>query len=186
MPAKKSDINLLPKEQFNQGVVGKILNWTLTIGRYIVIITELIVVVAFLFRFSYDMQLSSLREKIDENRQIISSFQDLEIQFRYLQQRVNIAKEVLGGNLPISFVYDQIVSITPQDVYFENLRLGANSLTLDGTSLSDVGLVTLLNEIKQNPAFSNVTINSLSTKGEKNPSLNFSLKADIKKPIGKK
>ena len=44
MPAKA--INLLPERTFEKTIVGRILRWSLTYGRYIIISTEIIVLAA--------------------------------------------------------------------------------------------------------------------------------------------
>ena len=62
----KKDINLLPREEFEQKTVGRFLIWALTVGRWIVIVTELIVITAFLSRFKLDRDLANLYEKIRE------------------------------------------------------------------------------------------------------------------------
>ena len=47
MTAQEKQINLLPKDKWEVGVIGKLLKWALNIGRYIVVFTELIVISAF-------------------------------------------------------------------------------------------------------------------------------------------
>ena len=51
MSARKEEINLLPQKGFEATTAGRILAWILSTFRIIVIITELLVMVAFLSRF---------------------------------------------------------------------------------------------------------------------------------------
>jgi hypothetical protein len=62
----KKEINLLPKEEFEKKPLGKFLVWALSIGRYIVIFTELIVILAFLSRFKLDRDLADLNQSVRE------------------------------------------------------------------------------------------------------------------------
>ncbi len=179
MPAKKNNINLLPKDKFSQSISGKILTWGLTFGRYLLIFTELIVMGAFLMRFRYDMQLASLREDIKESQQIISSYQDLESQFRYLQARLNASADIIGKSSYPTALLNKISQVTPNDIYFHSISINGNSINLSGTANSDIGLVTLLSEIKKNSAFNQASLNTLNSKGENDPTLEFSIKATI-------
>ena len=65
MPAKKEpEINLLPQEEFEGSVIGRILKWGLSTFRIIVIIVEMVVMAAFLSRFWLDAKNSDLNEDI--------------------------------------------------------------------------------------------------------------------------
>ena len=57
---KKHEIELLPKEEWEKTSFGKFIKWTLNVGRYIVIATELIVILAFVSRFKLDRDLTDL------------------------------------------------------------------------------------------------------------------------------
>lgn len=174
MPASRREINLLPKDGFSETFGGKILTWALTVGRYIVIITQLVVIVAFLSRFRYDMQLAEIRDEIKNNQEVIASFQDLEEQFRYFQARIKNVEEISNTNSSISGFYQEISQITPKDVYFKSISVSSNnSISLEGVALSDVGLVTLLNQIKNKPSFTESSLNYLNSKGERDPELEF-------------
>jgi len=52
MPAKKREISLLPKEKEGlPGTVEKATKWLVNVGRWIIVFTELIVILSFLSRF---------------------------------------------------------------------------------------------------------------------------------------
>lgn len=176
MPVRRS-INLVPKDRFSESLAGRVLNWALTIGRYIIIMTELVVVVAFLMRFRYDMQLADLNEKIKANQEIITSYQDLETQFRFLQARAEAVGTLTDGSGLKKNIYDQISRVTPPDVFLQQVDINRQNLSLKGIALNDVGLITFINLLKNNAGFDQVLLGSLTSKGEKDPKLEFSLTA---------
>jgi hypothetical protein len=62
-PARKKldiNVNLLPQDPFFETVFGRFLKWALSIGRYIVIFTELIVILSFASRFTLDRMVTDL------------------------------------------------------------------------------------------------------------------------------
>ena len=87
MPAPKLDINLLAQTNINAKPLGKFLKWSLTYGRYIIIGTQIIVLLAFLSRFKLDQDLSDLHTKIDEKVNILEALAPIENNTRLLQDK---------------------------------------------------------------------------------------------------
>ena len=90
MPDKKSVINLLPQEEFNVSVTGRILRWAMSTFRIIVIVTEMVVMAAFLSRFWLDAQNSDLNNAIKIKAAQITALGSTEKEFRLVQSKVNI------------------------------------------------------------------------------------------------
>ncbi|MBI3385346.1 hypothetical protein HY030_04095, partial [Candidatus Gottesmanbacteria bacterium] len=98
-PLPKININLMPTEDLERTPAGRFLKWALTVGRYIVIFTELIVLIAFLSRFWLDRTLSDLHESIKQKQAIVKSAKDLEDQARSVQNRLHEVSTILAGNV---------------------------------------------------------------------------------------
>src|SRR3989344_3425468 len=76
MPATKFsriDINLIGEGDFSRTPIGRIVTWATTYGRYIMILTEIIVLLAFISRFSLDRKLTDLKEEITQKQAIIET-----------------------------------------------------------------------------------------------------------------
>ncbi|PIW06761.1 hypothetical protein COW38_04310, partial [Candidatus Collierbacteria bacterium CG17_big_fil_post_rev_8_21_14_2_50_45_7] len=54
----KRSINLLPHDKFESSTLGIILSWSLRFGKWSVILTQLIVMGAFIYRFTLDRGLT--------------------------------------------------------------------------------------------------------------------------------
>ena len=65
MPARKITINLLGERKVGETPVERLLLWITTYGRYIMIGTEIVVLLAFISRFSLDRKITDLREKTE-------------------------------------------------------------------------------------------------------------------------
>ena len=98
MPATETKINLLPVDPFEQGFWGRFLKWGLSVGRYIVIATELVVILAFLSRFKLDRDLSDLNETIAEKQAVLAAYSTLEADYRELAGRLDLIKPSLPAN----------------------------------------------------------------------------------------
>ena len=71
--AIKTTIEFIPQEDWEKTSFGKFLKWLLNVGRWIVIVTELIVIIAFVSRFKLDRDLTNLNEKVKQKQAIIGT-----------------------------------------------------------------------------------------------------------------
>ncbi len=149
MAVWKKEINLLFIKTFEQTSLGKLLHWTLTVGRWIVITTELIVIVCFLSRFKLDRELMDLSETIKQQQAIVGSLEDLETNFRRLQQRLNEINRLSGEQIPAASRLQQLSVIIPLDVVLTELKIEKGGWQISATSISDAGFHHFLTGLKE-------------------------------------
>lgn len=175
MTAQKNTINLLLQDKFERTPIGRFLKWALTIGKYIVILTQLIVIAAFLFRFKLDKNLEVLNENINQNQEFIIASQDLEYKARITQDQLETLKMINKDQILISQAIETLSQIIPLEVKLETVNFSQKSINIEGSALSEIGLATLINGLQNQPHFSNINVNSVSTGGPKNPALTFEI-----------
>jgi len=179
--APKTVINLLPKNEFERTPWGKFFKWAVTFGKYIVIITQLVVIVAFLYRFQLDQNLDTLNESIGQQQQIITSYQDLEHRVRILQDQLSVLKTITDQQTLAGKSLEILTQTTPLEVELTALTLTKDNINLACKSLSEVGLATLVFGLQTQSGLKDITVNSVTTGGAKDPSLTFTLNAKIAK-----
>lgn len=175
MAAPKKTINLLPGDKLEKSPLGRFLKWALRFGRYIIVFTELLVMLAFFSRFKLDRDLVELQEEIKKKQNIITASQELEQEFRFLQQRLALIKKYQKQTGSPQLVLDSLGQIIPLDVFLSQLEIDQNEVFFNGTSLSYAGLATFINGLQKNSVFERVDFNSVSSGGEKDPSLEFKM-----------
>lgn len=175
----KKEINLLPREEFEKKPLGRFLIWALTIGRYIVIFTELIVILAFLSRFKLDRDLSDLYESIREKQAIIQASSDFEQDFRFLQKRLLTIKNLEEEKVETVPIIAEISSLVPLDVVLSNLSFGEEEIRITASALSEEGLGSFILNLSSSPKFKEINLSSIS-KSSESPEIKFSLTAKIK------
>lgn len=173
------DINLIPKDPFFETVLGKILRWALSAGRYIVIFTELVVILSFLARFTLDRQLTNLNGTINQKTNVINSYGDLEYTVRMAQLRIQQYQQ-LEQQTNISDVFPALSQITPRDVQLEELVIRPSSIVMSGRVLSQTALNLLINNIQLSPQFNNISVDKIQVGDSKEPGFAFRLSADTK------
>lgn len=181
MAAPKSEIEFLPQEEWEKTSFGKFLKWLLTVGRYIVIFTELIVILAFLSRFKLDRDLTDLYEQINNKQQIIQSYADFESDFRFLQKQLSTIQGLRKEQLQTKQLMEEIATLTPIDVYFSDLTISGNKASFTANALSEAGLATFINNLKRSGHFSNLEIGNLAFGTGEGVGISFTLKSQISK-----
>jgi Tfp pilus assembly protein PilN len=175
-----NDIELLAKEDWGKGRLGQILHWILTIGRHIVILTELIVILAFLSRFKLDRDLTDLHDSIKQKQAIIEASASFEKKYRQLQKQVALLDQVTQNRLNPSAFLTHLSHITPLDVYFEEISAKKKSLTLKATALSETGLTVFLQNLRTFPLVEQISLAELSAGSDQDIGIKFHLTGNLK------
>ncbi len=180
MAAQKTTVEFIPQEEWEKTSFGKFLKWVLTVGRYIVIITELIVILAFLSRFKLDRDLTDFNEKVKQQQAIINASAQFEKEFRFLQKRLSTIEGLRKTQLETDQILTELGNLTPVDVYLDNFAVTDKQVSLTATALSEAGLATFLNNLKASPKFTKLTISNVSSGMEEGVGISFELKSELK------
>jgi len=173
--AKSKRINLLPQEEFEASIMGRVLRWAMGTFRIIVIITEMIVMGAFLSRFWLDAQNSDLSDQIKVQSAEISAQADFEKEFRGVQTKLSIFKDINQSSVSSKKI-DAIASKIPANIVLTSLTINATSADIKGSSGSESGIAQLISNLKAGPSFKSVNLGSLGS-SENDPGItNFSVK----------
>mgnify|MGYP000188554004 CR=1 FL=1 len=182
MPAQpqKIDLNLLPTEDLEKTPAGRFLKWALTIGRYIVIFTELVVLVAFGSRFWLDRTLSDLRESIKQKQAIIESVKDLETEARSVQGRLQKIGELINSSLKADEILVFLGQITPTDIIYDSLNIDTNRTVISATTFSEASLALFVTNLKNSDRFTDINLESVEKNKRQQGEIVFTLSAKYK------
>ncbi|MDO8551534.1 MAG: PilN domain-containing protein [bacterium] len=181
----KKDINLLPREDFEKQPIGKILMWSLSVGRWIVIGVELIVIIAFISRFWLDRELSDLHESIRTKQGIIQSQAAFEKDFISFQQRLASAEQISNGQTGTNKIIAAVASATPQDVALKDLTLERKEIKFTGLALSETGLKSFTAGLANTNLFKDINVVSAGKQEGETNAFKFTISA-IVQPKDKK
>jgi Tfp pilus assembly protein PilN len=179
--AANININLVPNDPFFDTVLGKTLKWAVSVGRYIVMFTELIVIISFATRFTLDRQVTDLNQTINQKESVIRSYGDLEERVRSTQAKLDQYQQ-LEQQKNIVDVFPSLSSITPPDVLLNELIIRPTSVTLGGSTLSQSSLNLLINNVQLAGGFYNVSVDRIETSEDQSGLLQFRISADTEAP----
>lgn len=164
MPAQKkkaTNINLIIKDQFGVSYYDQLLSWTLTYGRYIVIITQIIVLSVFFLRFKLDRDHTDLKEAVAQKQAIVESISDLETEIRRVQGKLTHVAQITENQEIISNILYFLQENIPSDTILSVLSISLEKVSFNATSKDLREFSFLLNQLQQDKKFSEVTLEDI-------------------------
>ena len=175
---KELKINLLPQKEFERSTLGRILKWTLSSFRIIVIITEMIVMAAFLSRFWLDANNSDLNDVILQKKAIIVSFAETEKKFRTFQKQIDIFTKITSLTQKSEYV-NLVTSLTPPEVILNSISDNENSVQIVGYSGSEQHISQFLKNLSSVNKFKDVLLSSIDSSEDDSSAIVFTVSANI-------
>lgn len=175
-------VNLLPRDPFLSTPVGKMLQWSLSVGRYLIIFTEMVVIISFASRFTIDRQITDLNTAILQKQTIIESYGDLEQNVRDVQKKMDAYQQIKQQD-NVTDIFETLTQVTPPDVVLSELQMRPGRVTLTGTTLSNVSLGILINNLQVSGRFTDVSVERIGTAKDTNSGLGFKIEANVKKLV---
>jgi Tfp pilus assembly protein PilN len=179
-------VNLLPKDQFEFSATGKFIQWAVSIGRWIVVLTEFVVICAFLSRFYFDTVQANLFDETKQKQAIIQSAASFEENFRDLQTKVKLVKALLAEEKEPSGLISQISNKLPLNVTLTRVSIETGELRISGFTLSERGLSVFVSGLAEIPQLEKVNLTNVSLDPEEGPGIMFSLSARVNETKEKK
>lgn len=179
MAARKLKIDLLLKQDFTKKSAGKLLLWALTVGRYIAIFTELVVIAGVIARFTLDYQRNRITEDILEQKAILASYRPTELRMRRLNEQFSTISRLEKEQVESAGMLEKLAQITPLDLRFESLKLDQQELKIEGLVLSSRGLAAFLSGLQSLPDSQDIVLQSVETGGLKDPTIKFSVSVEF-------
>lgn len=167
-------LNLYPEDPFYETAFGRILRWAVSVGRHIVIFTELVVIGSFFSRFVLDRQLTDLNASIVQKQAIVESYGTLEADFRAVQRRTADISQIIGAQGRWQAL-DILSRVTPPDVVYRQITLSGDRFTLIGKARSNQSLALLIQGLQSQSDFGPLSISEIQSGDQRDPGITFTL-----------
>lgn len=177
MPAKPIKINLLGSQDLEHTPWGRLISWATTYGRYIMITTEIVVLLAFISRFSLDRKNTDLTEELTQKQAIIEANTAFEKEIKSLQANLATAKKLMADQAKPVRLLNDLETFLPPDVYLTSLEISKNKLVIAATAGTTAGFAQFLSNIQSATRIKNVVLGDIQRKP--GSGIDFQLTADI-------
>ncbi len=158
---KTASINLIIKPEKEINFSEQLLSWALNYGRYILIITQIIVLSVFFLRFQLDRENAELKERTGEKQAIIESIADVENEIRKTQNKlanIKLASDKQDYPLKILNFFEEKI---PSDISLSSLSFTYEKITFNAKAKNLSSFSYLLKQLQQDKKFSEVTLDDV-------------------------
>jgi hypothetical protein len=167
--AAKKEITLLSNVDNPNLLSKKIFNWLFYVVRYVLVFTELVVIIAFLSRFTLDPKNSDLSDSMRQKKAILAVYSDFENEYNLLNQKLKTISN-LYQKQPLYSPYVLALSQSaPEDIVFQSLII-KNTTTEDITAQLSIyayqenAIIDYISQLTINPQIKTVNVTNIEKK----------------------
>lgn len=162
MPADFVRIDLLDKNDLSRSPYGRIITWAITYGRYIMIGTEIVVLLAFISRFTLDRRLTDLREEIAQKQAILTANASFENEVRSLQNQLAKTKALLTDQAKPLDILTALTATVPSGISFASYDFGDNKLSIAAFARDTQAFSQFLSNLQANKYLASIDVGDVS------------------------
>lgn len=172
------NINLIPREELS-GPLGRIILWFLGAGKIIILASEIIAILLFLFTIKLVSDNNNRGNTIGESIQGISSKTSIETNLRDAQTKLDDISQLKNPSLTLAPILDELESRLPSDVSLTELKLEGTTVTLTGNLHTAEGLQALISSLRDSKKIKDLEITQLTVPTSQSPVYSFTAIAKV-------
>lgn len=158
-------LDLLKPQSNPEKLLVRSVHWILSTGRYILIIVEGVVLIAFIARFKLDGDLASKKEVIDQQISYIEALRSYEILIRQTQFKLSTIAEAKTNSVDYPAILKKIADQTPTGVKITSLNLGKKvgqvNIQINAQAKSNTDVTSFVTGLREDQIFSEITLTSI-------------------------
>lgn len=155
----KYKINLLQDKE--KPFLEKVVFFGLNYLRYIVVITQLIVIIVFFYRFQLDQEVIDLREEVDQKKEIIQVVLPLLNEAVRIDKKTDEIEKILKTQNKFKEMISYVFSLIPQSVRLTNVEVKNQSLDLVGNIDDPQQFQAFFKTLKNDNKFKSIELKSI-------------------------
>ncbi len=155
----KYAINLLSRKE--APLAERLMYFSLNYLRYIIIITQLVVIGVFFYRFQIDQRIIDLKESVDQKKEIVQVVTPLLDEAEIISKRTTEGDAVIGRQSQFTKIIDYLMSQFPASANLTEIKIEGDSIEMTGLTLDLPQLQSFYYLLKDEKKFGNVNLKSI-------------------------
>lgn len=152
-------INLLSRREMS--LLDKTLYFFLNYLRYILVITQLIVIGVLFYRFRIDQNIIDLKDSLDQKKEIIQAVKPLIDEAEKVNNQSIAIRKITNEQLLHQEALNYILSIFPEAIFLNSLKANGTQFALRGTSIDSRQLQLFYARLQADKRFTTVTLSNI-------------------------
>lgn len=171
----KYKINLLSRKK--ESLTDKLIYFALSYLRYILIITQIIVIGVFFYKFKVDQEIVDYQDSVGQKKEIIEVTQPLFVEAKTTDFQIKEVRRIIERQDKFLDILNYLSTIFPDKLYLSKLTITDNSMKLEGFGDSGLLIQSFYQRLKTDKKFANVNLKSL-----KKIDVGLSFEIELSKP----
>jgi hypothetical protein len=159
---KSAAINLAKGR--GQTFLDRFLNWALSVGRVVVILTEAIALFAFLYRFNLDRQIIDLHSRINQEQIIVKLLNNNETTYRSLQDRLASINTLSKEAPEEAKTINDIFGLIPSEINFKQMNITKDTVQIEVSGQSADQFAALIKQLRGYSKISSTSVDKIENK----------------------
>lgn len=167
----KHRVNLISKKK--EGVSDQILYFVGHYLRYILVITQIVVIFVFFYKLNIDQEIIDLEEAIGQKKEIANIAKPMIDEYLLYSYKLSVIENYLDQQKNFKEQLDYFLSRFPKDVFLTKMDYSKEGLAIEGYSNDPALIRKFYYRLKEEKRFAEVSLEKIQK--EEN-SFNFSMK----------
>lgn len=155
----KYRINLLPQKE--KKPVEKVIYFALHYLRYILVLTQIVVIGVFFYRFKIDQEIIDLKDELKQKQEIVQVSDPLLKEAKAADIKTREIKAILTEQEQNKKMFQYFLSIFPQELFLEHLEIKKNSMEFTTTSANPDIVKVFYQKLKKDNMFKKIELGSI-------------------------
>ena len=139
----KYKINLMPKK--GTSLMEKVFYFALNYLRYIIVITQLVVIGVFFYRFQIDQKIIDLKEAVNQKKEIVSIVLPLLNEANRIDKKTIEIEKIINKQNSFSSMMSYLLSVFPETATLTSFESNDDSLKIAGIASNPKHLQSFYN-----------------------------------------
>ncbi|MFA5136302.1 MAG: hypothetical protein WC489_02820 [Patescibacteria group bacterium] len=152
-------INLLQEKE--KDMSGKILYFVLHYLRYILVITQIVVIAVFFYRFKIDQEVIDLRDELLQKEEIVEVSNPLLKEAQAVDMKTREIRDIIVKQESFNQMFSYFLSVFPAEMKVEHLDISEKGLKFEAITSQPQVIKEFLDKLKADKAFKTIDLGSI-------------------------
>ena len=160
---KKYNVNLLLKKPKKLG--EDIIYFLLHYFRYILVITQIVIIIVFFYRLKVDQEIVDLNDTLRQQQEILQALKPFVTDIKEKHERYEYISSIIRRQKNFKEELNYFLSVFPANFYLSKLSIKEGKISMSGKSLDYLTIMRFLNRVKKDLKFRQVHLTSVEKQG---------------------
>ena len=159
----KYKINLLPEKELD--LLDKSIYFMLHYLRYVLVITQIVVIAVFFYLFKIDQEIIDLKDELTQKQEIVAVSDPLLKQAEIVDLKTKQIREVVVNQAQFSESFTYFLETFPQHLTIKSLAIQKGTYQFDTTTTDPETVRSYIARLKKDNRFKDITLGSIERTG---------------------